>query len=82
MCNVLLKSFSSFMSVCIVGLFPSNGSVEQMAFELAIHKVNLDPTLSNDVKLEARVKIIDSNDCYRTSQTGKIISTGTLKSTP
>lgn len=61
----------------VVGLFPSEGSAEQMAFELAVHKVNLDPTLSKDVKLEARVEIVDINDSYRTSQKGKTISTGT-----
>jgi hypothetical protein len=54
-----------------VGLFPSEGSVEQMAFELAVQKVNLDPALSDDVKLEGRVEIVDVNDGYRTGQKGE-----------
>ena len=54
-----------------VGLFPSEDSIEQMAFELAIHKVNLDPTLSDDVKLKGRVEIVDINDGYQTSKIGK-----------
>jgi hypothetical protein len=56
-----------------VGLFPSENSIEQMAFELAIHKVNLDPTLS-EVKLEGRVEIVDINDGYQTSKKGKWLS--------
>lgn len=64
-------SVSSLLLCAPVGLFPSEDSVEQMAFELAIHKVNLDPTLSNDVKLEGRVEIVDVNDGYQTSKIGK-----------
>lgn len=59
-----------------VGLFPVENSVEQMAFELAIHKVNLDPTLSDRVKLEGRVEIVDVNDSYRTSQKGESYTGG------
>jgi len=62
---------SSLLLCAPVGMFPSEDSVEQMAFELAIHKVNLDPTLSNDVKLEGRVEIVDINDGYQTSKIGK-----------
>lgn len=57
----------------IVGLFPTKDSVEQMAFELAIHKVNLDPTLSDDVKLKSRVEIVDIDDGYLTSKKGKTV---------
>jgi len=67
-----LKNVVIVIIVCTpVGLFPSEDSVEQMAFELAIHKVNLDPTLSDDVKLEGRVEIVDINDGYRASKIGK-----------
>jgi len=72
--NVVLKKrvcVSSLLLCAPVGLFPSEDTVEQMAFELAIHKVNLDPTLSNDVKLEGRVEIVDVNDSYQTSKIGK-----------
>lgn len=58
----------------IVGVFPAEDTVEQMAFELAIHKVNLDPELSDNVKLEGRVEIVDVNDGYRTSKRGKMNS--------
>lgn len=61
---------SSLLLCAAVGLFSSEDSIEQMAFELAIHKVNLDPTLS-DVKLEGRVEIVDTNDGYQTSKKGK-----------
>lgn len=76
--NVVLKKtcpchryYNNNILCAPVGLFPSEDSVEQMAFELAIHKVNLDPTLSNDVKLEGRVEIVDVNDGYQTSKIGK-----------
>lgn len=55
-----------------VGLFPSKDSVEQVAFELAVHKVNLDPGLADYVKLKGQVEIVDINDSYRTSEKGKI----------
>lgn len=68
---VLKIVFVSSLLLCTaVGLFPSEDSIEQMAFELAIHKVNLDPTLS-DVKLEGRVEIVDIDDGYQTSKKGK-----------
>lgn len=54
-----------------MGLFPTEGTVEQMAFELAIHKVNLDPSLSDDVKLDGRIEIVDVNDGYQTSKIGE-----------
>lgn len=67
-CKLTILRFS--LPNAAVGLFPYENSVEQMAFELAIHKVNLDPTLSDRVKLVGRVEIVDVNDSYRTSQKG------------
>lgn len=59
-----------YVCACVVGLFPARHSVEQMAFELAVHKVNLDPRLSKRVKLEGRVEIVDIDDGYQTSKRG------------
>jgi len=71
------KQLSRFFFVCVcvfartVGLFPYEDSVEQMAFELAIHKVNLDPMLADDVRLEGRTEIVNVDDDFRTSKIGK-----------
>ncbi|XP_050427758.1 glutamate receptor ionotropic, kainate 2-like [Adelges cooleyi] len=53
--------------ITVVGLFLADGTAEQRAFELAVHKVNMDPTL-DDVKLEARIKIVDVNDAFQVSK--------------
>ncbi|XP_050526853.1 glutamate receptor ionotropic, kainate 2-like isoform X2 [Daktulosphaira vitifoliae] len=50
----------------IVGFFDRENSIEQQAFELAVHKVNIDPELSN-VFLKAQSEIVDFTDSYKTS---------------
>lgn len=52
-----------------MGLFDSENSVEQQMFELAVQKVNIDPTFSN-VYLNAKIEIVDSTDSYKTGLRG------------
>jgi len=56
-----------------VGLFDTENSIEQQMFELAVEKVNIDPTFSN-VFLTPRTKIVDRADVYATGLKGTQIN--------
>ncbi|XP_050526874.1 glutamate receptor ionotropic, kainate 2-like isoform X2 [Daktulosphaira vitifoliae] len=66
--SILSVVTSEVVEPITIGLFPSENSIEQRAFELAVHKVNLDPNLY-DVKLQAQIKTIDMNDVYNAGKT-------------